>query len=69
MLKVGDTVQVTNPHRDNKKYAGKTGTVEKIFPENGEANIGLIGLGEKYPRTMGRIFGYPAFSEDELTRL
>lgn len=69
MLSIGDKVQVTNPHKDNLKYAGKTGTVEKIFPD-GEPSIGLVGLdGEKFPRLMARIVGYPAFTEDELTRI
>lgn len=57
----GDRVTITNPHPENAKWRGKTGTIREI-----DRNGMYILTGIERPMRE-RLLGYIACTDDELT--
>lgn len=60
----GDRVTITNPHRENAKYRGRTGTIL----DDGSKSGGLIPVAGLDGRVREAVAGYRGFYSEELTR-
>lgn len=60
----GDRVTITNPHPENAKYRGKTGTVL----DDGSKSGGLIAVKGLDGRLKEAVAGYRGFYAEELTQ-
>jgi hypothetical protein len=58
----GDHVKITNPHPENAKWRGKTGTINRIGQDGMHELRGVNG------RISEKVLGVIACTADELTR-